>query len=239
MVIAVCDDETEIREEIKQYLKEFLKAYKIKSVELLTFQSGEEMLCEHREIDIAFLDVEMKGISGIHAGRMLRQKNPRMIPIIITSHMEYLDEAMEFQMFRYLDKPVNKTRLFLCMRNALRQYAMSTEKTVVETAEKSYTVYTDEILCIEADKKRTIVTLKERELISVEPFHVWLNKLNGGMFFQTHRSFLINMKYVKEYDEGMVVLESAKKKKIALISRRKYYSAFKNAYLLYLEGTRK
>ena len=60
--------------------------------------------------DIASLDVEMPGRSGIHVGAELMQKNVYVKIIIITSFPDYLDEAMDFHVYRYLSKPKNQVR---------------------------------------------------------------------------------------------------------------------------------
>lgn len=52
----------------------------------------------------------MLGRSGIHVGAELMQKNVYVKIIIITSFPDYLDEAMDFHVYRYLSKPKNQIR---------------------------------------------------------------------------------------------------------------------------------
>lgn len=49
----------------------------------------------------------MPGRGGIYVGAELMQKNVYVKIIIITSFPDYLDEAMNFHVYRYLSKPKN------------------------------------------------------------------------------------------------------------------------------------
>ena len=59
--------------------------------------------------------------------------------------------------------------------------------------------------------------------------------LLANCFFQTHRSFIINFEHVTDFDRTLVHM--ADEQFHAYLTKRKY-SAFKEAYLLYLDSTR-
>ena len=64
----------------------------------------------------------MPGLNGIYVGKELKEKNKNTIIFIITSYVEYLDDAMRFHVFRYLSKPLDKQRLFQNMKDAIQLY---------------------------------------------------------------------------------------------------------------------
>lgn len=74
MRIAVCDDEQKFCKELLDYLQMYFTDNHLKQPEYLCYNSGEELLKEEKVIDIVFLDVEMRGISGIHTGERLKKK---------------------------------------------------------------------------------------------------------------------------------------------------------------------
>lgn len=102
-----------------------------------TYISGEELLNSDGRVDIAFLDVEMPGITGITVGKRLKEKYPYAKIFILTSYSDYLDEAMRFHVFRYLSKPVDKKRLFRNMKDALYQLSIDTREVSIETKEQT------------------------------------------------------------------------------------------------------
>lgn len=119
MRILLCDDELSMVRQIKSYLTEYFTKNKLQNPEYITFNNGESLLDSGAAADIAFLDVEMPGISGIHVGEYLKQSNPNIIIFVVTAYPGYLDEAMHIRVFRYLSKPVDKNRLFRNMKDAL------------------------------------------------------------------------------------------------------------------------
>lgn len=118
------------------------------------FTSGEALLNNKEEKDIVFLDVEMPGLNGIYVGNTLRERYPNILIFIVTSFMEYLDDAMRFHVFRYLSKPIDRQRLFRNLDDALAQYHASSKKIAFETKDRFHTLMPSSIVMIEAISKR-------------------------------------------------------------------------------------
>lgn len=154
---------------------------------------------------------------------------------MVTSYSEYLDEAMRFHVFRYLSKPLDKQRFFRNMKDALDYYNTMTAKIPVETRQGVHLVPASYIIAIEAQGRKVIVHTIQQDFESVHNMDYWSNALPGNCFFQTHRSFIINLEHVTDFDHSTVRLTEQQFN--AYLTRRKY-TAFKDAYLLYLESTR-
>lgn len=73
------------------------------------------------------------------------------------------------------------------------------------------------------------------DFASVHNMQRWLKLLPKNCFFQTHRSFIVNFEHITDFDHTLVNMADGQIH--AYLTKRKY-SAFKEAYLLYLESTR-
>ena len=235
MRIVICDDELMIREQIEKYLTEYFKKHSLAQPEYASFSSGEELLRHTEKVDIAFLDVEMPGRSGTVIGKALKERNPNCLVFIVTSYMEYLDEAMEFRVFRYLSKPIDKNRLFRNMNQAIVQYKNTNRKITMQTKNCSQVINECDIICVEASNKKIFLHTIHGTYEVFQKMSFWIEKLNAGCFFQTHRSYIVNMKYVSSYTDSLVYLYSGNVK--AYLTRRKY-KQFKDHHLLYMEEMR-
>ena len=105
MRIVLCDDDKDVLNLLKKYLQEYFSSGRLAQPAYSEYMSGEELLrAESRggmeKVDIAFLDVEMLGLSGIHTGARLKKLYPKIKIFIVTSYPDYLDEAMRFHVFR-------------------------------------------------------------------------------------------------------------------------------------------
>ena len=200
MRILLCDDDEKILQQMNQYLLEFFHLAKLRPPQIKVYTSGDELAASGDVGDIAILDVEMPGLSGIHVGEKLKRLNPRIKIMILTSYMDYLDEAMKFHVFRYLSKPVDKL--------------------------------------VEAQGRKVTVTAVDRIYETVTPMRDWVALLKIPSFFQTHRSYIVNMRYVASFTKDTVRLVGPNSlERIAYLTKRRY-TEFKNTYLLYLESTR-
>lgn len=235
MRILFCDDNPVILKQLQSYVYEYFTQHGCKIPEFASYDSGEVLLQNEQQADIAFLDVEMPGVSGIHVGKMLKNKNPKIKIFIVTSFPDYLDEAMRFQVFRYLSKPIDKNRLFRNLKDALYQYSMESKVFPIVTMDGIYTRHSEEIICIEAVSRKVIVHTTTGNLFSVEPLAYWRKVLSLPCFFESHRSFIVNMRFVHTIEKDKIILKWKSISLEAYLTRRKY-TTFKHTYLLFMES---
>ena len=165
----------------------------------------------------------------------LKKKDKDIIIFIITSYSEYLDEAMRFHVFRYLSKPIDKKRLFRNLKDALDLYHSRLVKVPIETRQGVHVLPVSSIIMVEAQGKKVIVHTTTQDFEAIHTMPYWLELLPSNRFFQTHRSFIVNYEHITDFDRMLVHLANGQFD--AYLTKRKY-SAFKEAYLLYLESTR-
>ncbi len=236
MRILICDDDSLILETLEIYLKEFFVKSKLEHPEISFFTNGDDLLKDTGEKDIVFLDIEMPGVSGIFVGNKLKQQNENILIFVVTSYSEYLDDAMRFHVFRYLSKPIDKQRLFRNLKDALSIYNTTTHNIFIETKGESYNIPATEIKYVEAKDNKILVITKNATYVSLQTMKYWAAQLlSMQCFFQSHRSYIVNLAYVDSFDHTLIHLVSSENP--AYLTRRKY-TQFKQAYLLYLESTR-
>jgi len=235
MRILICDDDALVVAQLQNYIKAYFEKARLKCPRLACFSSGEALLEDKGDKDLLFLDIEMPGINGIYVGNELKKENDKIIIFIVTSYSEYLDEAMRFHVFRYLSKPLDQQRFFRNMRDAVDLYHTMTVKIPVETKTGIHTFLSSSIISVEAQGRKVIVHTTSRDFESVHNMHYWMTLLPQNCFFQTHRSFIVNFEHISDFDHSLVHLAGNRFQ--AYLTKRKY-SAFKEAYLLYLESVR-
>lgn len=243
MRIVLCDDDERILVQLKDWLREYFEENGLCQPEYAAYGDGDELLAKEDRpdagrVDIAFLDVEMPGSSGIHVGARLQNRNPYLKIFIVTCYADYLDEAMKFHVFRYLSKPLDRARLFRNMKDALYQLNMDTRPILIETAKETVTRYADEIVMVEAMGRKVTVHAVDRRYESLQKMGEWEKLLDIGCFVRTHRSFLINMKYVSSFSDDLITLTAPDGIRYSAYLARRRYRGFKDAYLLYVETMR-
>ncbi len=235
MRILICDDDILMCGQLQKYIESYFEKICVKCPEIICFSDGESLLADQGEKDILFLDIEIPGINGIYVGTELKKANEQIIIFVVTSYSEYLDDAMRFHVFRYLSKPVDKRRLFRNMKDALDLYNTRTIKIPIETRQGIHTLPASSIIALETRGRKVFVHTAMCDFETVHNMQYYLDLLPKNCFFQTHRSFIVNFEHITDFDHSLVHM--AGDQFHAYLTKRKY-TAFKDAYLLYLESTR-
>ena len=121
------------------------------------------------------------------------------------------------------------------MKDALALYNNSIIKISIETKNGTFVVLSKDIVFIEANNHKTIVHVSDNDYLCIHNINYWLNQLHMPSFFQSHRSFIVNLEHVSSFDHSLIYLCNNQYQ--AYLTRRKY-TQFKDAFLLYLESRR-
>lgn len=229
---AICDDDFDFCNELEKYIIEYFSDKKLDAPDISVFHSSEDILSSSKIFDVAFLDVEMSGLSGIHAGKELTKRNKHMIFFIITSFDDYLDEALRFHAFRYLSKPLDKNRLFRNLDDAIHLHITTSTKIAIQTKEGVHTVLSSDIIMVEARFGNVIVYTPNKTYYTTTKITEWDARLSKVNFFRCHRSFIVNFNYVNFFDNYLIHLYN--NQYTAYLTVRKY-SQFKHEYFVFLE----
>ena len=237
MKIILCDDDPGVVTQLQKLVTEFFKQNKQPSPEITAFFSADDLIDSGLSADIAFLDVEMPGNSGIVAGAELMMRNPDTKVFVVTSYPDYLDEAMRFHVFRYLSKPIDKNRLFRNLGHALFQYNTEIARVVVETASGVHVVKVQDIVYVEGVGRGSKIVLVDNVLKDINGIKYWEEKLHYSCFYACYRGILVNMLYVFSCENDKILLRFGGKSDTVYLAHRKKAN-FQAALSLFVESSK-
>lgn len=216
--IAICDDVIEQLQMQEKMIWE-ISHHLCLNVEVGCFQSGEDLLCEIEQrgsMDIILLDIEMGGINGVETARRIREKDNRVILIFISFYDQYCKEMISVQPFAFLDKPVSDEQLETVIRRALKVLGEKDEIFEYTYKKVSYKILLRKIRYFESDKR-------EINIHSTDGIYSFYKKLDevemqlkktDVKFLRISKSYLVNMKYVREFRYEKVVMDDGEEMKI-------------------------
>lgn len=206
MRIAICDDEKEYRKIILEYVTEYFKEHLI-DLECNEFSSGEELLSSDKTFDIVFLDIEMNELNGIQTTKELNTRNRNTIIFIVTAYQKYLDEAMDLNVFRYIDKPIQAKRLYNGLDKAI-DLINNNEITFKTRNDGIVTIHKNDIIFVEVKRKIVYVNTIEKQYIAREKMDFFKENLTASYFAIPHISYVINFNFVKKFQRDKVQLKN-------------------------------
>ena len=220
--IAICDDEKHMSDHIRSMVLNFFRK-KNREISLRMFSGGEELLSYNGQIDILFLDIQMKDMDGMETARKLRADKFRGFLVFITVLKEMVFQSFEVQAYDYLVKPVGdkqfeKTmeRLYASMQNA------SEDSLLVQKGYEGRIIPKDEIVFCEIIDRKIYLNLASGEVVDYyERIENLETKLNNR-FYRCHRSYLINLKHLKGYKNGTACMDNGKEIPVSRLRSREF-----------------
>ena len=207
---------------IRSFVSDFFRK-KNREISLRMFSGGEELLSYNGQIDILFLDIQMKDMDGMETARKLRADKFRGFLVFITVLKEMVFQSFEVQAYDYLVKPVDdkqfeKTmeRLYASMQNA------SEDSLLVQKGYEGRIIREDEIVFCEIIDRKIYLNLASGEVVDYyERIENLETKLNNR-FYRCHRSYLINLKHLKGYKNGTACMDNGKEIPVSRLRSREF-----------------
>ena len=236
MKLLICDD-SQINIDLVLFLVDiFEKKYNIE-FEKDTRLSGDFILTEKNSYDIAIVDVEMPGISGIELSQKLKEINPKICIMILTAFDNYLDYAMKIQVFRYLSKPIDRNRFIRNLEEAVEEYNKTNKKLTLKSNDSFIVINTNDILYLERKTSGTAVVTVNGEFEVKEKLDECKALINHpDVFVHSHNSIVVNLQNVVNFDKANVTLHKNDKETVKTYMSQRKYKEFKENFMKFVIG---
>lgn len=179
------------------------------------FASGEEFLqskWDAAEYAVLFIDIELPGMNGMELARRLRQCGYGNLIVFTTNFEEYVYEGYEVEAFRYLRKPVRIQDIAVCMERARR--IMQEKMLVFSFNRRRYSIPYQDISYISSYGHYLTVHTREQDY----DWKCLLKELQPQLpeqFVRCHRSFIVNLDYMRRLDGKRMFLKTGEEIDVA------------------------
>ncbi|MGN0519332.1 MAG: LytR/AlgR family response regulator transcription factor [Candidatus Fimenecus sp.] len=205
--VLICDDDKSYAEDVQKHIALFMNEKHI-PVQYDIYNSGEALLTTTEVYDMAFLDVEINGINGIDIGKVLKKNNENIIIFVVTAYDKYLDDALDLNVLRFLQKPINSQRFYAGLEQAIQRIDNSTVEVLLKGNDNIVNVPIQDIMYVEIVDRKTKVVTKTQTYMSKHNIRFWQERLVASFFYQTHKSFIVNLKYVITFNRDTVQMQN-------------------------------
>jgi len=151
---------------------------------------------------IYFLDVLMPDINGIQVAKEIRKQDKTAHIIFLTSSPEYALESYEVKAHNYLLKPLQKEKLCSTLSELLGtgQLPLAKQLQITSSGVIRNIPYRN-IVYVEVRRNKLLLMLNTGEKVETYSTITEMESLlqEEEIFTRTHRSFIINMQYIKEF----------------------------------------
>lgn len=192
--IAICDDEMEARDALRVQLEKIL----IEDTEEIVYEfssgtNAASWLASHPgEIDLLFLDVEMKGLSGMEAAEKIRTFDSQLTIVFVTGYSDYVFDGYRVGALDYVMKPVTDEKLRQVIGRMRAKCEQEEALTfTLKNMDGTWRFRFSDILCFYSDRRKVILVTEKNQY----PFYARLDEIEKQLsanFVRIHQRYLIN-----------------------------------------------
>lgn len=236
--ILICDDDSAFSGKLQMQIEDLLSKKSLKA-KIHTYENmekiGDPIL---RSCDIAFLDIDFASndYSGLDIARKLRSMRSDAVIIFVTNYIEYAPEGYEVQAFRYSLKSDIFEKLDNYLQLSIVKLQSSREKFKIQVNGEIIDLFIEDILYVESQLHTvTLVVQKDQHGKHLKEYTCYaaIGELEKQLaplgFLRVHKSYLVNMKYIKRYQCREIQLSN----NTILRASVKNYREQKEKYLLW------
>lgn len=234
--ILICDDDSAMIDTMRSIVEGVLQEND-KKARIHTFTDASlvsDQLLSGCDIALLDIDFEEAGYNGMDIARRLRTFRSDTVIIFVTNFIEYAPEGYEVQAFRYvLKRDIDndlEPNLLLALKNLNR------ETLPIQINGEVKNLLLDDILYLEVQQHNVTAVMRQQTQDKKQMeynFYASLSELEQRLepqgFLRIHKSYLVNMKYIKKFQCREALLTNG----ISLRVGEKSYAENKQKYLLW------
>ncbi len=210
--VCIVEDEAEIRKLLRMII-ERQEGFQVVS-ESGDFAGAISDFAKYRP-DVAFVDIDLNGESGMECASVMTQLNPKCKIIFATAHSEYMANAFEIYAFDYLVKPFNVERVVKTLTRikgeSTREISMESEEIVSQSERhgeklmikgKEQVLFVDkkDIIFVERSDSATGIVTREGIFKTTAALGSIEEKLSTKEFMRCHKSYIINISMISQIE---------------------------------------
>ncbi len=233
--VCIIEDEPEIRKLLRKIIQR-QEAFQVVA-ESGDFASAISDFTKYRP-DVAFVDIDLQGESGLECAKVLTELNPKLKVIFATAHSEYMANAFEIYAFDYIVKPFDVERVVQTLSRIQGEISRNPEQDAVIPGNDSYSdkllikgkeqidfVSIEDIIFIERSRNVTRIVTKEEVLCTSVSLASLEEKLNPARFMRCHKSYIVHLDKISKiepYGRWTYVVKFKGCKETALLTSAHY-----------------
>lgn len=230
MNIAIIEDLDKDREQVSSYLNRYMTELGL-TYHLYTYESAEEFVeaLNTLRFQIVFMDIYLKGMTGMEAAMCLRRLDRDCKLIFLTVSTEHCLEGFRVNASHYLVKPFTDHDFTEAMERCNLQPAYDVPYLNVICEGSEIKLDTEQILYIQAQKRNVLIQTQNRTLIVNGPFHTLTKPLfEDRRFLLCIQGILVNMDYIISQEDTVFIVKNGDRLPINIRNKRQILQHYRN-----------
>lgn len=227
--IAICDDNSDFCSLLSNKL---LQVMNNESIDIYTFNNGDNLVkkLDNGSIkpDVVMMDIKLSpsGKTGIDYARYINNHAPECQIVFITEFLQYAMDVYRTEHTYFVLKSALDEYLPLVFDKIRKRSKMRTSKLILSQKDRQLVITSGELMYLERNLHKTTVHCKSGIYYTAQKLSELIQQLPPLCLLQCHKSYAVNLEYVREFLRTDFVLSDGTSIPIS----RGYYEQVKKAF---------
>ena len=205
MNIAIVDDDVDFSSELQQYVKKFIeRLYTRYEIDIINNNFFNNTL--DKTYDIVFLDIDLKEKNGIKIAEKIRENNSNAIIIFVSAMNDMIFDSLIVQPFYFIRKD-NFDRDMKITCSLIQNYINKNHRIITfDFNDRKTSIKLSDIIYLESFLHEITIHTSFDDYKYSSSFNKMMLLINSTNIVRIHKSYVVNLFWVKEiYKEEMIL----------------------------------
>lgn len=221
MNVCICDDNKRFLDRLRAKIEPY-------SDNIYTYTTVDDLIKDGITFDLAFLDIELNDeTDGFSAAKHVFNMNNECLIAFFTSHNEFAIKGYDFRAFKYILKQDEEKVIDKKIEDMFDEYNKRNKHIQGSYNGEIFKIAVKDILYIESYKRLVLFYTMHEKYEMYGTFRDIVSELSDYGFVQSHRSYLVNLKYISSLSKTNVILSN----ETVLPVGKKFYTELASLYI--------
>lgn len=165
-------------------------------------------------VDLAFLDINMPGLSGLE---LLKRLHSPPVIVFSTAYSEYALDSYDYDAVDYLLKPIEFNRFYKSIQK-VKKLLSATRPDInlkgdfffIKDGYSQVKIVFDEIVYVKSQGNYLDIYTSSKKVMARMTFSSLIEELPQNLLFRVHNSYMVNINFVDKIEDNHVFCERTK-----------------------------
>lgn len=238
----ICDDNINFnRLMAKRLINAIYEQQIIGHVALVTTDVDEVLTYSRKTLDaenrnVYLLDIDFNSqAQGLTLAQAIREYDRQSYIVFITAYPEFIMQCVKLKIFDYLLKPVSREAVEKLVVDLYRDHVQTRsvcKQLIINSGGSVYFLRSSEIIYVESYRNKIVVHCHDITIEAYGALAAIEERLVGEGFYRCHRSYLINLRQVRQLDlsKNLVIMSNGHSCHVARRKQKGLIAYVENAH---------